>query len=310
MRFIQLLDYFFVLRPILFFPGWTTTLAGYLAARNSAVPLSLFNADRVLILVCISSAMVMGAGFIVNQIKDKETDRVNRKLFFLSDEITHQKIIIIETWILVSIALTIAAFISWTMFAIHVLSLLLITVLYNLKPLVLKDKMFGSFIANLLMGAFAFAFGWYAVDPSFMSFMGKSLPYIFFNTSLYFLTTIPDAEGDKHTKKRTICVVYGIPFTMYWALGFEIIAVLLACSTLDWLILIPSALTLPFYIKLMISKDVSSSILTIKFGLLFFSLTVGIFFPQYILIIVAFFILTRFYYRQRFNLNYPNFRGE
>lgn len=310
MRFIYLLDYFFVLRPILFFPGWTTTLAGYLAASRTAEPLSFFNSSSPLILVCISSAMVMGAGFIVNQIKDQETDRVNQKLFFLSEGVAHQKTIIFETWVLIATALVIAAFISWTMFIIHILSLFLITVIYNLHPFTLKDKTLGSFIANTMMGTFAFAFGWFVADQTFILFVLKALPYIFFNTALYFLTTIPDADGDKHAHKKTICVVYGIRTTVYWAVFFEAIAVMLSVQTMDWVILIPSLASLPFYVKLMISKNVSSSILTIKFGLLFFSLMVGIFFPVYILVIILFFFLTRFYYRRRFNMNYPNFKGE
>ncbi|MBL7995908.1 UbiA family prenyltransferase [bacterium] len=310
MRFFNLLDYFFVLRPILFFPGWTTTLAGFLAARNTQGHLGFFEANPSLILVCISSAMVMGAGFIVNQIKDKETDRVNQKLFFLSEGVTHQKTMIIETWILIVLSLAIAAFISWPMLFIHILALFLITVAYNLKPFSLKDRTFGSFIANSLMGIFAFAFGWFALDSSFLLFIERSLPYLFFNTALYFLTTIPDAEGDKLTQKKTICVVYGIHTTIYWALGFELISITLAGIAMDWLILIPSLMTLPFYVRLIVLKNVSASILTIKFGLLFFSLMVGIFFPWYIVLIILFFILTRFYYRRRFNIIYPNFRGE
>lgn len=310
MRFIHILDYFFVLRPILFFPGWTTTLAGYLAANPSLKPLGFSNADFSLILICISSAMVMGAGFIVNQIKDKESDRVNRKLFFLSEGVTRQKTIVIETWILIIASLTLAAYISWIMLLIHALSLFLITVMYNLQPFALKDKTLGSFMANTFMGTFAFAFGWFISKPSFDLFIQNALPYVMFNTALYFLTTIPDSEGDKQAQKKTICVVYGIKTTVYWAFTFEIVSILLALRTLDWIILIPSVLSLPFFVNLVIVKNVSTSIRTIKFGLLFFSLTVGIFFPEYIILIILFFFLTRYYYRKRFNMSYPNFKGE
>lgn len=310
MRLIHILDYFFVLRPILFFPGWTTTLAGYLAAKRSLKPFDLFNADVYLILVCISSAMVMGAGFIVNQIKDKESDRINRKLFFLSEGVTHQRSILVETWILVCSSLVIAAFISWIMLIIHALALLLITVVYNLKPFALKDKAFGSFFANTLMGTFAFMFGWYAADQSFLSFAVNAWPYIFFNTALYFLTTIPDVEGDRQASKKTVCVVYGIRATVYWAFAFEMMAVLLSFHRMDWIMLVTSVLTLPLFIRLILRKNTAAAILTIKFGLLFFSLIVGIFFPGYIFLIILFFFLTRFYYRKRFNMNYPNFKGE
>lgn len=310
MRFIHLLDYFFVLRPVLFFPGWTTTLAGYLAAKRSLEPLGLFNADSSLVLVCISSAMVMGAGFIVNQIKDKESDRINRKLFFLAEGVTHQRLILIETWILVCLSLAIAAFISWIMLLIHVCALLLITVFYNLRPFALKDKPFGSFFANTLMGTFAFMFGWYTVDQSLVPFIASAVPYIFFNTALYFLTTIPDVDGDRLSAKKTVCVVYGIRKTAYWAFAFEIAAVVISFYSMDRVMLLASALTLPFFIRLLLLHNTASAILTIKFGLLFFSLIISIFFPSYIVLIVLFFFLTRFYYRSRFGMNYPNFKGE
>lgn len=310
MRFIHILDYFFVLRPILFFPGWTTTLAGYLAAKRSAKPFDFFNADALLVLVCISSAMVMGAGFIVNQIKDKKSDRINRKLFFLADGVTNHRPILIETWVLICSSLTIAAFISWTMLIIHFFALFLITVLYNLRPFALKDRTLGSFFANTLMGTFAFMFGWYTLDSSFFSSIANALPYIFFNTALYFLTTIPDVEGDRQASKQTICVVYGISTTVYCAFSFELLAVLLSLYRMDWIILATSGLTFPFFIYLLRLRNTASAVLAIKFGLLFFSLIVGIFFPVYILLIIMFFFLTRFYYRQRFGMNYPNFKGE
>jgi 4-hydroxybenzoate polyprenyltransferase len=310
MLFIQLLDYFFVLRPILFFAGWTTTLAGFLAAYPDTGEINQIPTTVPLALVIVSSAMVMGAGFIVNQWKDRETDRVNKKLFFLSEEITHSRIIILEAFFLIVSSLAIAAFISATMFMIHALSLFVITVLYNLKPFSLKDKTLGSAIALVLMGAFAFMYGWFLNDTSLKGFLISVLPYILFNTSLCFLTTIPDTEGDKLTSKRTISVVYGFSITVYLAVAFEIAAIVLGAILEDRIILLTSLLSFPLYAYLLIRRDVPAAVFTIKFSGLLFSLIVGVFFPWYLILIGVFFFGTRWYYRKRFAMNYPNFRGE
>jgi hypothetical protein len=147
-------------------------------------------------------------------------------------------------------------------------------------------------------------------ESSVELFFHRAWPYLFFNTALYFLTTVPDAGGDAHAQKKTVAVVYGIPAAIYAAVIFELAAVGLAVWLDDLIILMPSLLALPFFIWMSIKKSISSVILTIKFSLLFFSLTVGIFFPAYLLLIIFFFFATRFYYRKRFQVNYPSLKGE
>jgi 4-hydroxybenzoate polyprenyltransferase len=309
MRLLKLLDYFFILRPILFFPGWTTTLAGCLAAR--ALTLDLTGPPHWNIVgVCVSSAMLMGAGFLANQMQDTESDRVNQKLFFLSHDFVKRRLVIFETVFLSIASLALAAMISLRIFAIHIPALLLITLLYNFKPFNLKDKPFGSLFANACMGLFALAFGYFLTENSLELFIRKAWPYLFFNTALYFLTTVPDAGGDAHAQKKTAAVVYGIPAAIYAALIFELAALGFGIWADDLIILLPTVFSLPFFIGMAIKKSVSSVILTIKFGLLFFSLTVGIFFPVYLLLIIFFFFATRYYYRKRFQVNYPSLKGE
>ncbi len=312
MRVLKLFDYFFILRPVLFFPGWTTTFAGYLAARH-VFDFKWDNAlaaDWRLLGVCLSSAMLMGAGFIVNQIHDAESDRINQKLFFLSNDVVTRRSVIVQACLLSAGSLILAWMISLTMFLIHLPALVLITVMYNLKPFALKDKPFGSLLSNAFMGLFALAFGWFLVESSMALFFRQALPYFFFNTGLYFLTTVPDAGGDAQTRKKTIAVVYGIPAAIYCAAAFESAAVVLAAMHGNWIILVPCLLVLPFYILMIINKNMPSVIRTIKFGLLFFSLSVGIFFPAYPVLIVVFFFATRAYYRKRFDVNYPSLKGE
>ncbi len=310
MNMTRLLDYFFVLRPILFFAGWTTTLAGYLAASQSYDPFDGPVTSGSLIGIMISSAMVMGAGFIVNQIKDKDTDQINKKLFYLSDGVLPYRLVVLEAWVLAMGSLAIAAWISMGMLIIHLLSLIWITAIYNLRPFELKNKPFGSLFANMGMGVFAFLYGWYLTPLSWQDFFTSVVPYALFNTCLCILTTIPDFEGDRQASKRTLCVVYGIPATVGLAFTLWVAAFLSAAYNMDWIILIPCILSVPLMLKLVIKRNAAAAILSIKFTGLFFSLVVGIFFPWYIIMIILFFFGTRWYYRNRFGMIYPNFKSE
>lgn len=309
---IRLLDYFFILRPILFFPGWTTTLAGYLCATGGGYPWTVWSAKApaALYLVGIASAMLMGAGFVVNQWYDTDSDRLNNKLFFLAQGFVPKRAAMTEAILLTLGALIVASRVSVLMFVVFVVAALLFTAVYNMKPLVLKDRVFGSFAANAMMGFLAFAYGWFVAADSWSGLLTNGVPYLFFNTSLYFLTTIPDASGDRDTRKQTICVVYGIPTTIRWGLAFEMAALISGVVLSDPVILIPTLVVLPLFLILLFRPERPLVIRTIKLGLFFFAISVAAYFPAFVILIVFFFFFTRWYYRRRFHITYPNFGGE
>lgn len=262
-----------------------------------------------LLLVLIASAMMMGAGFVVNQIYDADSDRINNKLFFLAHGVVPLRGAVLEAILLLVGSLMLAWVVSEIMLILFIIAAFLFTVVYNMPPFVLKDRVLGSFFANALMGILAFAYGWYVVDSRFSVFASALLPYVLFNTGLYFLTTIPDVPGDGHARKKTISVVYGVQTTIRWAVAFEVSAILFGFVGWDPIILIPALLVSPWYAVLLFRSDRSTVIRTIKWGLFLFSLIVGTFFPLFLLLIGFFFFFTRWYYQKRFNMDYPNFKG-
>jgi 4-hydroxybenzoate polyprenyltransferase len=155
-EWISWLDYIFVLRPMLFYPGWSTLLAGYfIAAANysTVINWSLTNIDHAVVFtLLLSFAAVMGGSFILNQLQDVESDRQNKKLFIIGGGLLKRKYLVIETVILPVLALILALTLSLRV-ALLILSFFLVTgILYNFQPAAMKDRPWGSLAANMIMG--------------------------------------------------------------------------------------------------------------------------------------------------------------
>ena len=79
MELKKIVDYFYILRPTLFFPGITIFLFG-VKDGNGLNPISF-----------ISLLLFLSIMYLTNQIYDIENDRFNNKLFFLSKDIISKK---------------------------------------------------------------------------------------------------------------------------------------------------------------------------------------------------------------------------
>jgi 4-hydroxybenzoate polyprenyltransferase len=313
-RSISLFDYFFVLRPILFLPGWSTMFAGYLIATkgelyfSSAQFLNLDYLEISLLLLIFASAM--GASFLLNQLEDIASDLKNKKLFFLTENHISKSAAKKETVILIILALGLAYIMSISVLILIVFFLLITGYAYNYKPFLLKDKPFGSLLANSLMGCLAFALGWVMAKPLGFSIFIDSIPYLFFNTSLYFFTTLPDVPGDLNSGKRTLAVLHGTRFVINLGLLTYLLGLVFAVYLQDWFALLFIVLSLPFYIYLFTKKEVNATIKTTKYAILFFAVVICLKIPFYFVLMIIIFTLTKWYFKIRFNYNYPNLKGE
>jgi 1,4-dihydroxy-2-naphthoate octaprenyltransferase len=187
---------------------------------------------------------------------------------------------------------------------------LLTGIFYNYRPLSMKDRPWGSLLANALMGWIAFAIGWSVHHDWGISLIIDSLPYLFFNTALYLYTILPDKEGDRQSQKKTLAVIFATErliiaaFILY--LGGLTITVCLA----DYQALFFYVLSLPFFISTLMTRNVAETIRTTKFAILFFALSVCLRLPLYFLLMLGGFVLTKLYFKYRFGFNYPNFSGK
>ncbi len=312
------MDYFFLMRPMLFFPGWATLLAGSLLARNR-FPLLLPQAGKEfqyyslgypVWLAMLAFALAMGGSFIFNQLRDVDSDRQNRKLFLLGDG--HIPLVhgMIQAFFTCALSILLGMLIN-AAFAMWLAMFVLITgYFYNYAPFEFKNRPLWGLWANMGMGWLAFALGWQLHRPVSVEFLLFSLNYLAFNTGLYFLTTLPDREGDAAARKITFPVRYGFRTTVYLSTAFIALALIGGILLRDDLIVLIALGTLPFALYLTLFPAISRAIVTVKMGIFFFVLLVSLKFPMFFLIALVGFYFTRFYYRKRFRFDYPNFKGQ
>jgi len=306
------LDYFFVLRPMLLFPGWSTMMAGYfIQSRTIWFPSFQLQINNFhLLFLLVGFAMVMGSSFVLNQLKDIESDKKNKKLFIISDGILSTKAVWLEVIILTFLSFLIAFTIKLEVGILFVLFFIVTGLFYNFPPAKMKDRPWGSLLANGLMGWLAFSVGWAANNQISTQLIIDSLPYLCFNTALYLFTTLPDREGDKISGKKTLAVLFDIKNIRYLAFVFYLTGFLVSIWSFDRQALVFYILSLPLFVKTLIGKEVEDTIRATKYGILFFAVSICLRWPAYFVMMVTGFLVTKWYFMRRFNFDYPNFSGK
>lgn len=308
---IKYLDYIFVMRPTLFFPVWTVFLGGYHAKTifdpgNALETAKTVHSSLIFVIVILLSLM-MGAIFIFNQITDIETDRKNNKLFFIANNIIAKKNATTEAILLSIIALGFAFIIDYKSGLIFILIFISCGIIYSFKPFSWKDKPVLGIIANFLGGWSVAACGWIAAGASNWMFVLHAIPYAVGLVAVYFLTTLPDIPGDRSAQKITFGVRYGQKVTIYWAVVFELATVVLAFLLNDYILFLPALAAFPLFIIAAARQNMNDILRAIKFTVLFASLAVCVKYPLYLAVIVFVFFFSKWYYRRRFDLEYPRF---
>jgi 4-hydroxybenzoate polyprenyltransferase len=315
-QWIKYLDYFFVNRPILFFPGWATLLAGYLAATHNIKLFHLITTDNfyfefwnpIIFQGLLAFSFAMGSSFILNQICDISSDKKNRKLFLMGEGHISVNHGYIESFILITLSLILSIKIGLSLLLLMSFFIMITGYFYNYPPFNFKDKPISGLIANMIMGWLAFAIGWTLLVPFNGSLVNHSIPYLFFNTSLYFLTTLPDVEGDTSSKKITFPVKYGFTSTIWISVLFFLLSIVSSIIIGDQFLLLVLILNILFVLNLIRKKNVSTALLVIKTGIFFFCIILSVKFPLFFLAITLLFFFTRFYYKRRFQFDYPSFK--
>lgn len=321
----KLLDSFFLLRIPLLAPVWTIFLLGWITGNSHAVPggfflkPSLFKDVIDAWILLAGFSLVVASIYVVNQIADIESDRINHKLFILPNGFVSVR----AAWLMAIVCAVSGmsiAFLYGKIFVLFFSISLLLGFLYNLPPAALKNKAIGGVLANALgHGMITYLVGWYCAhlnDPlqwnmlfsGFLSSLGPTMA----NGAVFLATTVPDFEGDRNTGKVTFCVKYGEKATATFAAFLCVVS--LACSFFmefnAWVMIIPALISVIFFVYFAMSTRKELAFRAFKWPVFLLSAAVVVFQPEYGLLIIATFTGSRMYYKWRFNINYPTFKSE
>jgi len=298
------LDHLFLLRPVLMPPLWTILLLGYYQGRRG---LGYFGP---LGRTFLFSTFLMGAIYILNQLRDIESDRINRKLFLLPEGWVSSW----SAWAEAIILFLLAGFGTFKIappLGFAFLFAMILGAAYSFPPLSLKDRPWGGLLANMLgHGLLAFSFGWLTASPSFsLRLLCYSLPYGLAIGAVYLNTTLPDREGDRIVGKRTLGIIWGRRRVVLLSTIFVLLAAGGGYLNGDLPLLASSLVVLPLFVRANFGSGMEVVVRATKVSILVLSGAACLFFPWYFLLLVVGLIGSRFYYRRRFNLAYPGLRG-
>jgi 4-hydroxybenzoate polyprenyltransferase len=299
-------DYFFLLRPLILIPSWNFLLIGAYLAHGEERPVG-----RIILALCIYTC-IMGGTYILNQIMDRDTDRLNKKLYLLSEGYIPVRHAYAEMAVLWVVGLALSAFFSMTFFVFILLSLVL-GILYSLPPIKLKGKPLLDTLTNGIgYGMVNFAVGWLIIKPFTPAMFLAFLPYFLSICAVFMNTTIVDRTGDEKTGEVTTAVFLGARWTSVLSMVIMAGAVITAFYNRDLVCLLPAALSFPLFVYtgvhlLMKREMVPRKMLIMSFRLpgVLFTLVTVILFPVYAAVLVIMFIAMRVYYRRRFGIVYP-----
>jgi 4-hydroxybenzoate polyprenyltransferase len=322
----KVIDCFFLLRIPLLVPVWTILLLGWVTGRPDAAPGGVVVTGAwdgpcvdMLWRALAGFSLIVAFIYVVNQIVDIESDRINHKLFLLP----HGFVSVRTAWVLALLCATggmaIAATTGLPMVVLFALSLLL-GVLYNLPPLRLKDRPVGGVIANCLgHGSLTYLVGWYAAHCMYADTAAvlrngllASISPALANGAVFLASTIPDSAGDKATGKVTFCVRFGSKAT-------SISAALLCAGALAAVALMPyhqwvmgstAVVSLMLFVWLASSGRREVAFQAFRWPVLLLSTALALYVPLYGLALLATFALSRAYYRWRFGIEYPTFKSK
>ncbi len=305
------LDLFFLIRPPMLIPVWTFFLAG--SWRSKSLPVGAvpsFIKESLLLeshfwLSFIAYSLLLGSIYIVNQIVDRESDRLNEKLFLIPLGIVSIKLALTISGILVIVSFAIT-FSYGLIYAFFLFLSLIIGLLYSISPFRFKGRPVIDIFSNGIgYGALAFGIGWITSSNFSLKLLLFSIPYFFATASIFSVSTILDIEGDRRDGAVTSAVRFGKAAMLKISIITLILALLSALFLKDLLIITTSLISLPLLLNVFLRKKRKFLTLYMRGSSYIFIILVAILFPWYLILLFLLYLISKFYYKFRFGINYP-----
>ena len=308
-------DYFFLLRPTLYFAVWVMVVLGMVTAKMSLLsyPLWITNYDYSTFLLFSGITLLCSGTFIINQIVDKLSDQKNEKLFLIGPHIeiddAQRASNIIST---LGIILIMIGNLVLTPFGVCIYFLW--GILYNKPPFEWKKHPILGILTNSIIGIILFLMGWFQVygisDIEWSELITSMTPYVLCFTAVSLMTNIPDIKGDESARAYTFSVKFGSRITSISATFIVIFAFYLSYQNSDPIASTASLSSIPFFIFALIrnlDKDILRAIRYPIFLLNFFVFAV---YPWLFVLVFIVYYFSKYYYWHRFDLHYPTFLVE
>ena len=304
-------DIFFLLRPPMLIPVWAFFLAGYwrtlyvpLFAIPGYIKTALFP-NGYFWLSFVSFSLLMGAVYIINQIVDRDSDRVNQKLFLIPLGIVSLKLAYGMVIFLVLISFGIGLLFG-TNYVILLAISFFIGVLYSVRPFRLKGRPIVDMLSNAVgYGVLAFGIGWITDDCFTIDLLIRSIPYFFAAATIFTSSTILDREGDRKNGAITTAVKFGTTPTLIISLLTLLVALVSALLLRDYVITITSIIGLPLLVVALIKKKRQFITLYMRGASYVFIILIAVLFPWFLVLLGFVFVSSKVYYKFRFGIVYP-----
>ena len=296
-----ILDYIFFTRPVLFPPVWTIALLGARSVVYDPFPWWRWP------VLFIQLACLFGAVYTLNQIFDVESDRINRKLFFLPERMIALPMAWGFTVFLNIAALSLAILLGKLYLALSGV-IVILGVLYSAGARPWKNRPAAGFLANIIAhGLIVYSMGVVFAGGNPITNWLRPVAYALAVGGVYLATTVADRAGDQASDKRTLAVVLGPRATMILATSMVLAAAGLAAGEKDWWLTIAAACALPIFGWSAFGNSEIWASRSAKAGVGALTIAAAIAYPLYLLVLAAGFFCTRLFFHWRFGLSYPSF---
>jgi 4-hydroxybenzoate polyprenyltransferase len=224
-----------VLRPLILVPAWGFyALGAHVHAGRSFASSAVIQSG----FWCLSG--VLAAAYVLNQIFDLESDRLNGKGHFLTRGIFRPR-----TMVLIALVCFVAASLLYrNVRAVQrapLVAALLLSFVYSLPPLRLCARPWLDLAANAIgYGGLAFVIGGGAVSDDPLPLSLRAVPWVLLVAATFLHTTIMDLEGDAASGKHTTTVAIGEARSALLSVGFGAVAFALSIAPglrggrIDW----------------------------------------------------------------------------
>lgn len=307
----KIIDYFFVLRPLILLPVWAFVVFGYFQGALAEGTVGSVGFWRITPLnwefpaVLALYSLLFGAIFILNQIADYETDRLHPRIWLIaSDKFPKQT----AAWEMVIIALAaLAGSMFFPQAFLIFAATLFLGIVYSIPPTRFSGRPFFDFITNSLgHGLAPFALGWtFAGGDMNWELVKSASPYIFLMTAGAINSTIQDIKDDKATGRITTSVKYGAKKALALSTIFLLFSINLSLLMGDLYCLVMGLVSFIFFLNALIKGLDEDYLKTLHIPGPFVVFLAGSLYPPMIIAIIALYFAARWYYPFRFGVDYP-----